>query len=125
MSELQEKITVTESIVAYVRTERKRKKITGYDLSTMIGKSLSFIQSLESNRLKNVELHDMEKIVVALSDLMKREDVLLKISELQNTEVKVTYQELLLKNIVLSDENMKLRCQIEQIREILRKPIFF
>lgn len=121
----QEKITVTSNIAVYISTTRKMKEITGYQLSKMVNKGDNFIANVENNRLKNIQLEDMIKIVSILSEISDRTKILKEINKMQDVNIVENYEEILTQNVYLRDENRVLKNQLEQIRRILSKPTIY
>jgi len=121
----QEKITVTSNIAVYIATTRKMKEITGYQLSKMVNKGDNFIANVENNRLKNIQLEDMIKIVSILSEISERTKILKEINKMQDVNIVENYEEILTQNVYLRDENRVLKNKLEQIRRILNKPTIY
>ena len=121
----QEKITVTSNIAVYIATTRKMKEITGYQLSKMVNKGDNFIANVENNRLKNIQLEDMIKIVSILSEISDRTKILKEINKMQDVNIVENYEEILTQNVYLRDENRVLKNKLEQIRRILNKPTIY
>jgi transcriptional regulator with XRE-family HTH domain len=66
---LQEKIKLNYKLTALIKKARDDKGITAAKLSTDIGKTISYISSLEHNRIKYIESKDFIEIVKILFNL--------------------------------------------------------
>lgn len=62
------KFTLSESLISYIKNERKNRKITVSEFSEGIGKSKSYITKFDNGEFKNLTEDDFKKVFLTLAN---------------------------------------------------------
>lgn len=63
---LPDKINMTNSLRYLIKTKRNERKITGTELSKIIGQKSSYISAVENGRIKSLSLSNLKNIIIFL-----------------------------------------------------------
>lgn len=82
---LSPKIEITDKLLHYIQSTRLAKGITAADLSSQIGRTISYVSSLENHRISKIMSQDLIRIFKAIN-LCSEDEAIAEIENMINSE---------------------------------------